>query len=503
VRATTAVITQQIKEEYANLCRKILFFSILCTKLNLFFENLNINSFREKHNEFFQKWQNGIIAEKIVDSNTGRLWIMRELLKKTRALIYEYTRGNYLFESNCTDKTGEILASFGEGRKICLIMGGTGQEWSSKLLEKIKISLAVAGLNIHVGAIKGASPNAPLEDVFRIASVIEEEKPNLILTVGGGSSVDTAKFASLFAAIRKKYPNPAACEGSGKINNIFAEFAIKKTPVVAFQTSLSPSHITRFANLFSSHENRILHLDDPLLVPNKAIFDSRWTMSLPAKRVTEGALEAFSHCLETYITYDGQYLEYIENLSLCGLELVMRNAVKALDENNIDAREAIAAASDAGGICLMTAMPNGGHLGSPYLPPNFNHTLICAVLNPYYLVFYSSAIENKIAKIAEVLKRCGFLSLDANELSLEGLAEAVSDAICDFYKKLNIPSSLSKIESFDENTAAVLREYAKKALVAAGFEQIPVHLDLLNVSKYLRLVYEAAFTGDKTLIMKP
>jgi alcohol dehydrogenase len=425
---------------------------------------------------------------------------MKESLENARSIVSEYTGGRYAFGSNCTDKIGEILAGFGGGKKICVIMGGFDQDWSKKLQEKIKLSFAVNGLSIHGGIIRGAKPDAPAEDVVRIASMLGELEPNLVLAVGGGSTIEAAKAAIAFWKLHRDFPNLEKYEGEGVISSMFAK--VKKTfvPLVAVQTSFAPSHINRFAAVFLTAEKRTIHLDDPILMPSSALFDCRWTMSIAPSRIIERVIEAFSNCLETYMTYDGEYSEYIEDACITGMDLILESAAAALEEN-VEAREAAAIASDISGIALMTAKPNGGHLSVNAIPRGMSRPLVCAILNPYYLVFYSTAIENRVAKIANLFVARGFMEAPETKLSGRELGEAAAEAINKFYRTLKIPSRLSEIPNLDENVCSALLEGARKELSKSSFKQLSVGLTLLNTAKYLRLVYQAAFAGDYPIIM--
>lgn len=424
-----------------------------------------------------------------------------DILQSARSIVSEYTGGSYVFDESCTDQIGNMLSEFGEGRKISFVMGGEEHPWAKKLHDKIKLSVVTNGLAMHGGVIRGAGPNAPVEDVLRIVAMLEEWEPDVIVAVGGGSAIDAAKAAALYWKLKAKFPRIETYEVPGAISEMFAKAGKTIPPVVAFMTSMATSHINCFANIFFTPEKRMLNLNDPALRPAKALFDPRWTMSLPPERVKEAAIEAFSHCMETYLTYSGEYVEYIECVCLVAMEIVMQFAEAALDENNVKARGAVAMASDIGGIALMTAKPNCGHLNAN-LCATSSHSTLCAVLNPYYAVFYSGTTGSKLAKIAEVLSNCGYDAPGSVD-DPRALSESVAEALMQFYRKLKVPTKLSEIPGFDETKLAGLVESATKELARSGFRQLPVELNLINASKYLRLLYQSAFTGDCSLIMNP
>ncbi len=425
----------------------------------------------------------------------------QNLIQTARSIVSDYTRGSYVFEESCTDSIGKMLSEFGENRKISFIMGDNNEEWSKKLHEKIKLSIVTNGLSMYKGTIRGAGPDAISEDIFRIATTLDEWSPDIIVAVGGGSAIDIAKIASLYWKLKSKFQRLETYEGKGRISAMFAELGKHIPPMLAFQTSISSSHINSFANVYSMQEKRLLFLDDPALKPARAIFDSRWTMSLPPERVKDGAIEAFSHCLEIYTSYQGEYEEYLEYACLTAIELILRFTQTASDENAVEARSYVALASDIAGIALMTAKANCGHLNAAC--QYSRHVVLCATLNPYYIVFYSRTIGPKLAKLAEILNNCGFKLAPGTADAPRDLSESVADGIMQFYRKIKLPTKLSDIPGFDKNEISNLIEAATKELSKNGFKQIPVELNLINASKYLRLLYEAALTGDYSIISSP
>ncbi|HRU02332.1 MAG TPA: iron-containing alcohol dehydrogenase, partial [Victivallales bacterium] len=210
-----------------------------------------------------------------------------------------------------------------------------------------------------------------------------------------------------------------------------------------------------------------------------------------------------SHCIETYMTYSGEYEEYLEYCCLTAISLILEFLDLSADNDNVEARAAIGMASDIGAISLMTARANCGHLISDFCHAiHQKHSIICSVLNPYFMIMYSSSNGEKLAKIAKVFSLFGYNVSESSE-SPRILSESLAEVIFDFYRKQKIPVKLSEISGFSEERLDELIDIARKELAKSGFKQLPVDINLINATKYLRLLFEAAFLGDYSLIMSP
>ena len=81
------------------------------------------------------------------------------------------------------------------GKKATLVVTELGQAWIEKPLERVKASLKANGVVFET--INGARPNAPREDVYRISLQVARSKSDVIVALGGGSTIDAAKAAAV------------------------------------------------------------------------------------------------------------------------------------------------------------------------------------------------------------------------------------------------------------------------------------------------------------------
>ena len=73
--------------------------------------------------------------------------------------------------------------------------------------------------------------------------------------------------------------------------------------------------------------------------------------------------------------------------------------------------------TDLGGYAIMIGGTSGPHLNSFSLVDVLTHGRACALMNPYYTVFFAPAIENKLQMIGAIYKKYGYIDEDVNALS--------------------------------------------------------------------------------------
>jgi alcohol dehydrogenase len=241
---------------------------------------------------------------------------------------------------------------------------------------------------------------------------------------------------------------------------------------------------------------------DEAIVPTRAIFDYDLTKSMPPGFTADGALDGIAHCLEVLYGAVGKpYYARMEEVAREGIGLVVKYVERAVkDPNDTEARTALGLATDLGGYSIMLGGTNGGHLTSFSLVDVLSHGRACAIMNPYYTVFFAPAIVEPLRLVGGILKDAGLTGADIHDLSGRALGVAVAQAMIALGERIGFPATLGEVPGFTD-------EHIERALTAARdpqlkmkLENMPVPLTADMIDEYMRPILEAARDGDLSRI---
>src|SRR5512139_714519 len=118
---------------------------------------------------------------------------MEEYMNRAKKVLKDWKGESYTFGENALEASGNYAK--GRGKKALLVVTELGQPWVEKPLERVKASLKANGIFFETA--NGARPNAPREDVYRISLQFARSKSDMIVALGGGSTIDAAKAAAI------------------------------------------------------------------------------------------------------------------------------------------------------------------------------------------------------------------------------------------------------------------------------------------------------------------
>jgi alcohol dehydrogenase len=238
---------------------------------------------------------------------------------------------------------------------------------------------------------------------------------------------------------------------------------------------------------------------DEAITPEKAVFDYGVTVGAPRSLTLDGGLDGIAHLWEVFMGATGKpYYEKEKQVASLGLSLIIGNLKPTLADN-LEARVALGLGTDLGGYSIMIGGTNGPHLGSFSLVDVLSHGRACAVLNPYYTMFFSPNIQDQLLTFGRILKKAGLINkaLNLESLNAKELGKAVAKGMLEFNISLGFPTTLQEAGTTKAHLARML-EAARNPQLKMKLLNMPVPLDPAkgDIDTYMKSILEAAFTGN-------
>ncbi len=296
------------------------------------------------------------------------------------------------------------------------------------------VQALVEGLRSRAKAVALVSEIPAEPSVAQVLEVYEAlnqacEDVQLIIAVGGGSTLDIAKLISAMLT------NPAYRDDVTDVSRITADAC----PLYAAPTSAGTGAEATINAIVLIPEKKVKQgVIHPSFLPQRVFLDPELSRGLPPHITAATGLDAFCHCIETYISR--KHTPFSRLYSMEGMRLITRYLLRAYrDGNDMEAREGMLIAAFYGGVAIRCSSTVAVHalsypLGGAYHIP---HGIANAMLLPYVIDFTMDALGEDLYAIAEAMG----LDLPAHDRA--AAEKVVVDAIFGLTRSLSIPDRLS------------------------------------------------------------
>lgn len=339
--------------------------------------------------------------------------------------VFEYTSiARILFGINAQQQVGVEAQKLTEGRK-CLIITDSGVA-KAHLIDGIEVSLKKAGFTVSI--CDEAEPEPTIPDYKKVLEIAKGEKPDILIGVGGGSSLDTSK------AVARALTNPGTLE-----EYLGKEFPGPGIPLITIPTtSGTGAEVTPDAVVLLPEEKvKTCFFNTRAAM---AIVDPTMTLTLPPRLTAATGLDALSHAIESALSKIATPLT--QAVALESIRLVSENLrIATFEGSNLEARTNMAWATLLEGVSESNAGDVEGHavgqlLGGYY---RIHHGEACAIGLPYCMKHNLPVNVPILARIAKAM-----------DPSISGtprdMAEKGTYAVHELIEELRVPSSISHIE---------------------------------------------------------
>ncbi|SDE89168.1 iron-containing alcohol dehydrogenase [Sporomusa acidovorans] len=292
--------------------------------------------------------------------------------------------------------------------------------WNSGLVEKPKALLAAAGINVHV--INDTPPEPSVDQVNGICQAAKAFDCQLIIGIGGGSSIDTAKIVSVL------FTNDIVLRELVKGK---AQIKRRGIPTLMIPTTAGTgAEATPNAIVLVPEEELKVGIVSDKMVSDSVILDPEMTVNLPKQITANTGMDALCHAIECYISKKANPLS--DTFALKAITLISRSIRTAYkDGGNLAAREDMLLGAMFGGISIATASTTAVHalsypLGGKYHIP---HGLSNAILLADVMKFNLDVCEDKFRDIAMAMgiEVTGCTTREAAEKMIDNLYSMIKD----------------------------------------------------------------------------
>jgi alcohol dehydrogenase class IV len=333
---------------------------------------------------------------------------------------------NILFEAGASRKIAERVQDYG-ARHVLLVtdkgVRGAG------LTRDAEAALAAAGIALTVFEDVVADP--PSHVIETAAELCRKQGVDVVLSIGGGSALDTAKLVAYLA----RTPD--------RLDDIYGVGLARgeRLPLLLVPTTAGTgSEVTPIA-IVTTPTTEKKGVVSPRLIPDWAILDPELTLGLPAHVTAATGIDAMVHAIEAY-TSRIKKNPMSDQLALKALELLSRN-IRTVCGNgrDLEARSQMLLGSMLAGMAFANAPVAAVHalaypIGAIFHVP---HGLSNALVLPHVLAFNRPAAEALYAELADVVKP-GHRARSSAEAADVFIAEIV--ALC---RDCQVPDTLAAV----------------------------------------------------------
>ena len=323
------------------------------------------------------------------------------------------------------------------GRALIITDEGVRKAGVVALVEE---SLEAAGLAVAVCDEVATDPSVAA--VEGAVELIEGHAAEVVVAVGGGSPIDTAKAAVVVAA------------GGGSIHDYegFDRVRLAPMPLFAVPTTIGTgSEVTKGAVISDKETHRKMVVVDDKLYARLAVLDPRTVAGLPPRVAAATGMDALAHAIEGYTTLAATPLS--DALCLAAVRMVGRYLRPAV-AGDADARYQMLQASCLAGAGFHNVGLGLAHALSSITGGHFpvHHGVITGLYLPYVMRFNLIANLGKFADIAQALGEV------RGERSDREFAAEAPEAVVRLMTDIGVPTRLRDVDVPESAFAQIAEE---------------------------------------------
>ncbi len=317
------------------------------------------------------------------------------------------------------------------------------------LLDPLQQSLVKGGVETAVYDRVKPNPTVAIIDTGR--DFYREHRCDMVVSIGGGSSIDTAKGIAVTVS------------GGGSIRDYAGQDKVRLplVPHIAVPTTAGTgSEVSKYCSVTDEEHHFKMSVASRRIIPQVGVLDPELVRSLPAHIAAETGMDTLTHLIEGYVCR--QFASTLTDFNaLEGIKLIANSLVPFVaDRSNLEAAQKMQLAAMFGGIVISNsrtgpvhamARPVGAHFG-------VSHGLANAILLPHVMDFNCLASPEKFMNISLALGA----PMPVHDMPVSAVAQASVEAVSRLCRQIGIPEKLrdvgvraEAIEQMSRDAAAI------------------------------------------------
>lgn len=328
-----------------------------------------------------------------------------------------------IFGRGSLNHAGQCALRLG-GRKVFLVSDSGIEKagWVDKLTDILKKE------GLEWVYYPGVSPNPRDYQVEQGAELYRKNGTDVIIAIGGGSALDTAKGIAILATNGGRIQD---YEGANRVSRALPPMVLITT------TAGSGSDISQFCIVTDVERGVKMSIITRTLVPNIAIVDPLILKTKSESLIVQSAVDALAHAIESYTSTISS--PFTEIHSLKAIDLIMEYLPKAVSTRSLDALEKLSVAAVSASMAFSNASLGAEHALAHSLGGRFDipHGVVHPILLPAVMRLN---LEKGLVKLSDI----GNVILKGRKASDEGTGLAGIERLEEFFGTLGVSTRLSQ-----------------------------------------------------------
>lgn len=349
-------------------------------------------------------------------------------------------------------EVGKLVAQYGSR---VLLVYGSGSIKKNGIYDDVVSYLKKE--EITVFELSGVEPNPRLTTVEKGATICKKEHIDVVLPIGGGSTIDCAKVI----AAASNYEGNAwdLVMDPSKITRVL--------PIIAVLTlAATGSEMDTFAVISNMETNDKKGTSHPDMRPKASILDPSYTISVPAYQTAAGTADIMSHIMECYFSNSEAYMQ--DRMAEGLLKTCIHYGIQAVEHpDDYEARANLMWASSwainnfikLGKVVDWSVHPMEHQLSAYY---DITHGVGLAILTPHWMRYILN--EQSVNKFKDF--GINVWNLDPNQDAYEIANQAIT-CTENYFKSMHLPMTLREVGIENDEKFEIMANKAGKRLAHA------------------------------------